>query len=412
MKKTSKILAIIMVIAMLASFAVVPANAADLNNVSVKFTFKAADKATVIGSAKAGDIVHLFVSFKTDAYVQNFEFTPSFDATALKLIRQNGQDKAVTNANCAEILGNFADSGDVALDTEDADPIKKYEAIYEDDEIGNGTCKNWGNAAALSCTAPTESLYPTGYDSTARNFFKFVYAANPGATTLLPNGYGEYVEIVRLCFLVLKDVTFTEDTVKCDNTMYPTLFAIDSENIPFANLCVNAPKELAVSYAWDLGSAPAIIKASKTGDVVNTLVGWGNYVAATDSCDGAKTGKFNVAVKATFTAEDLAEAGISFTDGKCNEIATLNATVKIGDNAAQTASTRYIYGAANGKGAYEYYVVIGNIAYGAEDDVEITFGGTLAAGGAISGEKITINLKDAFDAAVTRGLPTDGYIPA
>ncbi len=161
-------------------------------------------------------------------------------------------------------------------------------------------------------------------------------------------------------------------------------------------------------------AATPVIKAAKNGEAVKALVGWGSYDPATDSCDGKfvddGNGKaeWNLAVEATFSAADLAEAGLTFTKGKCNEIASLEATVKIGDGAATTKSTRFIYGSADGQGNYSYYVVIAGIDNGAADDVTITFGGTLteaAGGGAITGETVTLNLATEFAAAQVRGLP-------
>lgn len=168
-----------------------------------------------------------------------------------------------------------------------------------------------------------------------------------------------------------------------------------------------------VSNAVVEGDATPIIKAAKRGDAVKTYVGWGAYNVGTDSCDGRfvddGTGKasWNIAVEATFNAADIAAAGLTFTNGQCNEIDKLEATVKIGDSAAVTKSTQFIYGNKDGQGNYVYLVVITGIVNGAADDVEVEFGGTLAGGGKIPGEKVTFNLATEFAAAQGRTLPAD-----
>lgn len=155
-------------------------------------------------------------------------------------------------------------------------------------------------------------------------------------------------------------------------------------------------------------AASAIIKSNN-----KTLVGWGNYDVNKDTCDGKfvddgnGNASWNVAVEAKFTAEELAAAGhLTFdTKGTCTEIKALEATVKIGESAAITKSTQFIYGAADGTGDYVYRVVITGIDFGAADDVTVTFGGTLADDTAISGETVNFNLATVFAAAQGRGLP-------
>ena len=190
-----------------------------------------------------------------------------------------------------------------------------------------------------------------------------------------------------------------------DTSGAPSLRNTYAEAEPGLNIVSNAVVESA---------APAVIKAAKNGEAVKTLVGWGNYDINTDTCDGLfvddgnGAAAWNLAVEATFTAEDLAAAGLTFKNGKCEQIASLDATVKIGDGEAATKSTRFIYGSAEGTGSFSYYVVIEGIDSGADDSVTITFGGTLteaAGGGAITGETVTLNLAEEFAAAQVRGLP-------
>lgn len=159
-----------------------------------------------------------------------------------------------------------------------------------------------------------------------------------------------------------------------------------------------------------------IIKAVKDNEGnVLSYVGWGNYDEKKDTCDeDMTTGKLNFAIRGTFDAADIApETGkISFDETNkrtVQEIEALSASAKIGGVEKGPCSTQFIYGAANGEGSYEYFVVIEGVNYADITDgtltVEITFGGTLTAGGAISGETVTVNLKDAYDAAVARSLP-------
>lgn len=280
MKRLNKILALVLAIVMMVGVVSVCASAADTKDAAYKVAFMDSNTAspTAISSAKAGDVVDIYISIKTNSYSPLFAFLAFYDATALTHTRQNATEvKNVNDANCSALIGRFANK--LAVENPSQDLID-----HEDDEIGVGEILDWG--ASLPTTTPhTDDMYPASFTDAQKAQFKgvnFGYLAPTNQTVLTVNTAGEYVEMVRIRFIAQKDVTLDKNVFYLLEDPVSTYIAVDPADEPFSRLQSDAPvkvSNLVVEYATAGGSTepeqPTTITVEHAGNATDsTKVRW------------------------------------------------------------------------------------------------------------------------------------------
>jgi hypothetical protein len=348
MRKVSKVLAVVLALTMLVATSVLPASAVDLENASLKLSFKDVSGNTIT-SAAAGSMVDVFVSLKVDAFVQQMQFYVNYNSDYVSHNRYNTESVSAANTRyAAQWLGNFGDDSEFEI-TEESE-------YYEFDQANGafGYCLNWGADTTLAVTPYNASTMPTPPLATTK-LIKVVYATNSGDRTLLVNTKGEYYEMLKIRFAVNKDIEKIDDSIFFfDNQLEKVVINIDSENVPFADCAVNSVKQLNVTFEHEGQSAPA--QDPITVENIATQVQWQDKDA----------GKMRVAFRGNIKNYDL-----NLVDGSQTEIADIsamgvvysksNADPTVGGANCSNAPAWTIYDFTTG--GYFFRAVVGNYGY-------------------------------------------------
>ena len=350
MKKINKILAVLLVISMLAGVMAVSVSAANTTDAAFKFAFKDTS-GNVINSVKAGDVVDLFVSIKTEGYSPVFQIVFCYDYTLLTHIRQNGTAaQSITANNCRELLGDFADKTTQIED--ENDPIWQFER----DEIGNGYYKLWG-AGTSTATPHKDTMYPSSWGDAEKAQYKcisFGYMTDTSDSVLTVNTNGEFYEMVRFRFLALADTSLDSNVVFRNPDAAKSYIAIDPDDAPIS--CAQystAVKVAKIAYEYETAAVE-----DKIVYHVKDQIQWANKDANT----------VNLGVVAGFDVEDIA---IEFNEaGTSTNVDKVGAVVKIGEK-EDTKYERFVYEMNDGK-SYYFRVVVENVPANYTGDIVVT----------------------------------------
>ena len=352
MKRFNKILALVLAMTMMFGAVSIFASAADTTNASYKIAF-ADNDVNAITSVAAGSTANVIVSIKTNGYAPIFAFQAFYDYTALTHIRQGGNKVQAVNAlNCSELLGRFANIGEVENPSQDL-------IDHEDDEIGVGKIFDWG-AAEPTSTPHTDTMYPAGFSDAQKAQFKcinFGYLANSGKTSLTVNTEGEYVALVRFRFLAEKDTELNSNVFYFNDDVTRTYITIDPDDEPFRNLQASAPvtvSNLVVEYEGGVTPPPA--QDPITVENISTQVQWQSKdeglmrVAFRGNIKG-----YTPAFAAGSTTEiaDITEMGVVYSKSNTNPT--------VGGENCTAAPAWTIYDFTTG--GYFFRAVVGNYPY-------------------------------------------------
>lgn len=268
MKRFSKILALMLTMAMMFGIVSTCASAADTTNAAYKVRFVDND-GNPVTSATAGSTVNVILSLKTnDSYSPIFAAHLFYDSTLFTHIRQGGSAvQSLSAKNCGEVLGRFAETGEYADASDDL-------LAHEDDIAGNGYVNDWGAGNSVAMSAHKDSMYPDSFTDAQKAQFKaayFGYAANGGDSNLTVNTEGEFVDFVRFRFLVNADTAIDSSVLFLADDDKRNYIMIDIDDEPLRNGQTSNPvkvSNLTIEYE---GAAPA---PSVTVENVATQVQW------------------------------------------------------------------------------------------------------------------------------------------
>ena len=350
MKKISKVLAVVLALTMLVASSVLPASAVDLENATLKLSFKDVDGNTIT-SAAAGSMVDVYVSLKVDAYVQQMQFYVNYNSEYVEHSRVDKDAYAKPSArNAAEWLGDFGSDEEFVIDEES----EYYEFDQAHDQ--NEYYLNWGADTTEAVTPYNAATMPTPPVATTK-LIKVIYATNSSVQTLLVNTKGEFYEMLKIRFSVNKDIEKIDNSIFFfDDQLEKVIINIDSENVPFANYAINAIKPLNVSFEYEGGVTPPPAGDPITVENITTQVQWQDKDA----------GKMRVAFRG-----NIKNYTLNLVDGSDKEIADIsemgvvysksNADPTVGGANCSNAPAWTIYDFTNG--GYFFRAVVGNYQY-------------------------------------------------
>lgn len=391
MKKISKVLAVVLALTMLVASSVLPASAVDLENATLKLSFKDVDGHTIT-SAAAGSMVDVYVSLKVDAYVQQMQFYVNYNSEYVEHSRVDKEAYAKPSArNAAEWLGDFGSDEEFVIDEES----EYYEFDQAHDQ--NEYYLNWGADTTEAVTPYNAATMPTPPVATTK-LIKVIYATNSSVQTLLVNTKGEFYEMLKIRFSVNKDIEKIDNSIFFfDDQLEKVIINIDSENVPFANYAINAIKPLNVSFEYEGGVTPPPAGDPITVENIDTQVQWQNR----------DEGLMRIAYRGNIRNYDL-----NLADGSQTEIADIsamgvvysksNADPTIGGANCSDVKAWTIYDFTNG--GYFFRAVVGSVPYSNTETIHakayiIIDGQTIYASSVKS-----ISAKDAYDAGVRNGM--------
>lgn len=349
MKRFNKILAVVLVISILASFMAVSAVAVDSPEAAFRFAYRDTSGKRIT-SVKSGEVVDLIVSIKTNGYSPNFAIVFCYDYTLLTHIRQNGSAvQSLTANNCRALLGDFADKA-TQIEDED-DPIWQF----ENDEVGNGYYKLWGAGSQLTATPHKDTMYPSSWGDTEKAQFKcitFGYMTDVNDSVLTVNTNNEFYEMVRFRFLALKDGELNENTVFANPDAKKTYVDIDPDDVPISAAQVSEPVRATISYAYE----EAVVESPVYW--VKNQIQWNNKEAKS----------VNIGVVAGFDVEKIA---IDFGDDHiADNVSAIGAKYYLNGVLQDDLTTTRVYKANGGK-SYYFRIVLGNISTTTTDTYKI-----------------------------------------
>lgn len=352
MKRFNKILAVVLVISILASFMGVSVFAADTANASYRFSMRNTD-GDVISSAKAGDVIDLVIGIKTNAYTPTFAINFCYDYTAVTQIRQNGTSTATISAtNCRQLLGRFADKSTIE---EYVDGDIYWE--YDEENDANGYYLEWGNGTSTA-TPHKDTMYPSSWGDAEKAQYKcvnFSYITDVSDVVAVPNTFGEFYDVVRFRFIAIKDTTLDDTIFFTNPNKNLTYIAVDPDDVPFSNAQTSdSIKATALTVEYDVAAAPTYLV-----NPVKNQIQWNDKDA----------NSVNIGVVAGFKASDIA---IDFGDDYiADNVSAVGAIYKINGVQYDDLSTTRVY-AVNGGESYNFRIVLGNISTTTEDTYSVT----------------------------------------
>ena len=366
MKKINKILAVLLVISMLAGVMAVSVSAANTTDAAFKFAFKDTS-GKVINSVKAGEVVDLFVSIKTEGYSPVFQIVFCYDYTLLTHIRQNGTAaQSITANNCRELLGDFADKTTQIED--ENDPIWQF----ENDEIGNGYYKLWG-AGTSTATPHKDTMYPGSWGDAEKAQYKcisFGYMTDTSDSVLTVNTNGEFYEMVRFRFLALADTALDSNVVFQNPDAAKSYIAIDPDDAPISCAQYSTAVKVAnIAYEYETAAAPILYHVQN------------QYRPNGDNYD--------IGVKFGFKAEDIA---IAFDEkGTSTNVTAVGADIYVdGVKVDGIFESQYVYDIKGDGSEYHYRVIIEGLAKA--DATKYTIKPYVVIdGNAVYGEEVTVS---------------------
>lgn len=349
MKKISKVLAVVLALTMLVATSVLPASAADLENASLKLSFKDVD-GNAITSATNGTVIDVFVSLKVDAYVQAMQFYVNYNSEYVKHGRQNSTAanfRDPSSANAGVWMSNFAL-------TDKVEPIDDPE-LAEIDDANEGYCYylQWG-MGTKSITPWNPDTMPAHSNASTQGV-KVVYATKTDDQTLLVNTKGVYEEIIRMRFMATQDISNLNQMFFFDNNYDKVIVNIDSENVPFSVLAVNEAKNLNVTFEYEGGVTPPPANPI-TVENISTQVQWQSKdegLMRVAFRGNIQNYTLNLADGSQTEIADIAEMGVVYSKSNTNPT--------VGGANCTTASAWTIYDFTTG--GYFFRAVVGNYPY-------------------------------------------------
>lgn len=370
MKRFNKILAVVLVLSVFASFFAVTASAVEIDTTKVgyKFTFKDTD-GNVINSAKAGDIVDLYLSMQTYAYAKAAQIKFYYDTNILTQIRQNATKtgQSLSASNCRQLLGDFADKTTFVEDEDD--PFWQY----EDENVGNGGYYLYG---ASTWTANPKANAPTGWTDEEKAKYQpvlFSYVANVADSTLLIHTNGEFLDVVRFRFYVNSDTQITRDVFGCVEQKAETFIEVNNLDVPISTVACKRTV-IVPTISW---GEPA---AKKVYHVANQV-----------QKNAEDASLINIGVKGGFKASDIA---IAFNDaGTSTNVKNVGAKVTI-NGVTQTGTERFVYD-VNGDGSeYQFRAVINGVDPSNASEIKVVLYVEMTDGTTHEANEVTISTSD------------------
>lgn len=369
MKKHSKILAVVMALAILCSIAVVPVSAGELDTKTyIKYRFVDADGNTIT-SAEKGDLVDLIASVNTNVYGFNFQGAFKYDSNALVMVKNNvtaAQIEAdpgittnktiATNNNCAAWLGDFKTSvTEIPLTEEDGELY-----TIDQDNNCNEYYHNYATGATKLTTVHNDGLYPASWSAAQKAQYKvstFVFNSNATGPSLLVNTKGQDLDMIRFRFLVKQDTTLSSATVGYDEGLATKNFiSYDSSNLPFGDIATEGLVRTDLTVVGATLSIAGNDAPAVTVENITTQVQWENKDA----------GKMRVAFRGNIKNYDL-----NLVDGSQTEIADIsemgvvysktNTDPTVGGANCTDVDAWTIYDFTSG--GYFFRAVVGNYGY-------------------------------------------------
>lgn len=330
MKNVKKVLALVLAVTMMFGVVSVCASAIDTTTASYKFTFKDTS-GNVVDSAKAGDVVDLVVSLKTDGYSPIFEFIAFYDYVALTQISATGSSTAdtVKANNAKKILGRFTENGELEV----SDELLEHEANLPAGQYG--CVMDWGYGA-ITVTLHKANMYPSSWGAAEKEQYKaikFVYKTKLDASVMTVNTNNEFVDVVSFRFVANADTALdntkfilSPDASKSYISIYPedeclstgqTLASIKVENLVVEYGSGGSTSQIAtvankdVQTQWS-DKANGVLKLGFRGTIAN-------YDHTTDLVTGsttklAKLAEVGVVFSKTDPTPTRAEIGTTCTD--------------------------------------------------------------------------------------------------
>ncbi len=350
MKRISKVLAVVLALTMLFATSVLPASATDLENASLKLTFTEMDnKDNVITSVAKDTVFDVYVSLKVDAYVQAMQFYVNYNSDYVTQGRRNSTPdnwREPTANNAGAWLGDFASTTKV-------EPITDPELSEIDDaNEGIGSYWPWG-MGKKSVTPWNPDTMPAPANASTKGV-KVVYGTKADEQTLLVNTKGEYLQFVQLRFKATQDISNLNSVFFFDNNYEKVIINIDSENVPFSILAVNASKDLNVNFEYEGGSAAP----SYTVNTLEAQVQWADKEA----------GLMNLGFRGQFVGFDV-EADKDTTVGpnggtnlkEDTQLKEVGIILTKGTGSGTKYPVHTVYNFKDG--GYFYRLVVGNVSY-------------------------------------------------
>ncbi len=253
MKRISKILSVLMVVAILFSIAAVPVSAATDPNFTIKYQFR--DKAgnTAINSAKAGDIIRLYTMFNWNKKVSVVSGAYAWNTTALTMYNKVGTAALV---DAAPHTASFNHVGEWALTS--AQTITDPDMSLEDNTYYfSGTYMPYG----AYIQAQNRKLVPTTWDTDMQaNWlaFAYSYAIDPTKQMLLVDTKGDDMDLMYSYFYVNRDIddlstVIMTDDASLDDKIY---LAYPVEQSYFFAAMADTNTNVVVNYPTSVYAAP------------------------------------------------------------------------------------------------------------------------------------------------------------
>ena len=397
MKRISKILSVLMVVAMLFSISAVPATALEHDDsATIKYVFKDKQDGNVITSAEKGQIVWMYVVLNWNKNVLNFQGTFKWDKDVLTLVRKNGDDKAITGTTQTfNLCGDFAKSKEVELTDADGDMFTQDD---DNNMIGHYTTYGAGSKTFNhDCTiASWDDAKKAQYQA-----YTFIYTSNLDDTTnqLLVNTKGEDLEFAQLCFKVNADTELTEAVLSNDEA-FATMNYIDVTDdqswyfVPYAKTAFSTYSITPVDGKLTIGAPAPAEKEVKHAD---TMAQWADKAA----------GKINVGLVGKFLTEDIA---IDYEGNKLTNVAKVGAKVTINGKEIEDY-TEFVYD-VNGDGSELWFrAVVTGVDYnatGAAGDISVVYVVEMTDGTKYESIAYTTTVAEVYAEACNNGMPAFG----
>lgn len=388
MKRISKILSVLMVVAMLFSIAVIPASAASDPEFTIKYEFRSKDGTTAINSAKAGDVVRLYTIFNWNKRVSVVGGGYVWNTTTLTMLNKMGTAALVA---AAPATAAFTHLGEFALNTPQT--ITDQEMSDEDNTyFFSGTYSPYG----MYENAQNRLYVPATWDDAKKAnhlAFTYMYAADPTAQMPLINTKGEDLEVMYSYFKVNADTddlsaAIIPDDAGLDDKIY--IYYPNEQGFVFSAMA-NITDNKKVEYPTSIVSAPA----APSYDVYN-LKGFDKTAPADKHSDG--NGKNTVAVYFGLGMDPV----VNPDTGRTTFITGITATVTVKSNGEtvtvntaeldKNGEIKYVYKVGEG---YGFRVILQNVPDGADVTVTPAIVSTDSSA-AYNIETVSFNVADAY----------------
>lgn len=343
MKKFNKIIAVLLVISLISSFAVYASAEVSTGTFQMRYTDTDGKQIT---SAKAGEIIDVYLAINTaDRYVSTFQADVMYDYALLSQTQATATtQKTPTVKNAAELLGDIADADTMIED--DSDPIfaatlenhPEFEDLYYYMLCGYGATK---------ITPHKASFYPvswTDVETAKYKMCRITYGTNYEEPTLGVYTNNQFVDFARIRFIAQADIATLDSSVIgwCADNDY--LMDTDGANEPISVYMGNGVINMPVALAYAEVSAPTYLV-----NPVKNQIQWNNK----------NEKSVNIGVVAGFSADDIK---INFVKGVSDNVTKIGTIYKInGEVQSPELTTNRVY-SVNGGESYNFRIVLGNIS--------------------------------------------------